>query len=178
MPSKVLGAVSYPFPNFNGAQSQISMVQSYLIRWFLSSLCRWVECSLHFVNFYSAILVVWHNMILLAWDSYQIRKLARAHAPGMPESFPRHRGLAIPTCITARASRTCRGACRDRYLAVFFEVGGGEIVPGIPGTCTTRNICVSGKRSMHDVVPIWNININITKAFLVTFTLYENQCRT
>ena len=26
-----------------------------------------------------------------------------AHAPGMPGTFPRHRWLAIPTCITARA---------------------------------------------------------------------------
>ena len=30
------------------------------------------------------------------------------------ERFPRHREYAIPTCITARASRTCRDACRDR----------------------------------------------------------------
>ena len=30
------------------------------------------------------------------------------------ERFPRHRGWAIPTCITARAWRTCRDACRDR----------------------------------------------------------------
>ena len=30
------------------------------------------------------------------------------------ERFPRHRGLAIPACITARAWRTCRDACRDR----------------------------------------------------------------
>ena len=30
------------------------------------------------------------------------------------ERFPRHRRWAIPTCITARASRTCRDACRDR----------------------------------------------------------------
>ena len=30
------------------------------------------------------------------------------------ERFPRHRGWVIPTCITARASRTCRDACRDR----------------------------------------------------------------
>ena len=28
--------------------------------------------------------------------------------------FPRHRRLAIPTCITARARRTYRDACRDR----------------------------------------------------------------
>ena len=34
------------------------------------------------------------------------------------ERFPRHSRLAIPTC-------------RDRYLAVSFEVGGGENEPGI-----------------------------------------------
>ena len=55
------------------------------------------------------------------------------------ERFPRHHGLAIPTCITARASRTCRDACRYRKLPVSFEVGGGENVPGIPGACATRN---------------------------------------
>ena len=30
------------------------------------------------------------------------------------ECFPRHRGLAMPACIMARAWRTCRDACRDR----------------------------------------------------------------
>ena len=53
--------------------------------------------------------------------------------------FPRHCGLAIPTCITARASRMCRVACRDRWLVVCFEVGGGENIPGISGACITRN---------------------------------------
>ena len=53
--------------------------------------------------------------------------------------FPLRRGSAIPTCITARAWRTCRDACRDRYLAVSFEVADGKNVPGIPGACTTRN---------------------------------------
>ena len=48
------------------------------------------------------------------------------------ERFPRHRGLAIPTCITTRA-------CRDRSLTVSFEVSGGEDIPGIPGACVTRN---------------------------------------
>ena len=41
------------------------------------------------------------------------------------ERFPRHRRWAIPTCITARAWRTCRDACRDRQLSVSFEIGGG-----------------------------------------------------
>ena len=55
------------------------------------------------------------------------------------ECFPRHPGLAMPTCITARASHTCRDACRDGLLAVSFEVGGGGNVPGKPGACATRN---------------------------------------
>ena len=55
------------------------------------------------------------------------------------ERFPRHRGLAVPKGITAPAWRTCRDACRDRKLAVSFEVGGGENVPGIPDACATCN---------------------------------------
>ena len=55
------------------------------------------------------------------------------------ERFSRHRGLAIPICITARAWRTCRDACQDRWLAISFEIGGRENVPGIPGACATRN---------------------------------------
>ena len=34
--------------------------------------------------------------------------------PECRERFPRHRRLAISTCIMARALRTCRDACRDR----------------------------------------------------------------
>ena len=41
-------------------------------------------------------------------------KLRVVHAPGLPGTFPRLRGLAIPTSITARASRTCRYAYQDR----------------------------------------------------------------
>ena len=36
------------------------------------------------------------------------------------ERFPRHRRLAIPTCITARESHTCRDACRDRLTSGFL----------------------------------------------------------
>ena len=36
------------------------------------------------------------------------------------------------------AWRTCRDACRDRYLGVSFEIVDGENVPGIPDTCATR----------------------------------------
>ena len=79
-----------------------------------------------------------------------------AHVPGMPGAFPRHCGLVILTCITARAWRTCRDACRDRWLAISFEVGGGENVPGIPGACATRNFAylVRGPRTGNIIAPI------------------------
>ena len=55
------------------------------------------------------------------------------------ERIPRHRSLAIQTCITARASRMRRDAYRNRLLAISLEVIGGENVPGIPGACATSN---------------------------------------
>ena len=36
------------------------------------------------------------------------------------ERFPHHRGLAIPTCITARAWRTCRDWCMAGSLTISF----------------------------------------------------------
>ena len=58
----------------------------------------------------------WHPTFVIDWPkwaSYQIRKIAglRMHRE-CRERFPRHHGLAIPTCITERAWRTCRDACR------------------------------------------------------------------
>ena len=63
------------------------------------------------------------------------------------ERFPRHRRLAIPTCIMARASRTCRDACRDRYLAVSFEVGARKYSRYMHNP----QFYVSGKRPMEKV---------------------------
>ena len=65
-----------------------------------------------------------HSPQLLQWTSCQIRKIARCACAGNAGNvFPvtdceGNRGITIPACITARASRTCRGACRDRYSAV------------------------------------------------------------
>ena len=73
-------------------------------------------------------------------------KLQVAHAPGMPGTFSPaadfkgNRKLAIPTCITARAWRTCRDACRDRALAVT-----GKTFPAFPAHAHLQ-FCVSGKR--------------------------------
>ena len=74
------------------------------------------------------ILFAW---FLFPWASYQIRKIAGCACAGS-RTFPRHRRLAIPICITARAWRTCRDAFRDH------KVGGAENSPGIPGACAAR----------------------------------------
>ena len=65
------------------------------------------------------------------------------------ECFPRQRGLAIPTRLTARAWRKYRDAFRDHKLAVSIEVGGGENVRGIPWTSATLNFkdLIRGQRA-------------------------------
>ena len=76
-------------------------------------------------------------------------KLQVAHAPGMPGTFSPaadfkgNRKLAIPTCITARAWRTCRDACRDCAPAVT-----GKTFPAFPAHARLQ-FCVSGKRPME-----------------------------
>ena len=60
-------------------------------------------------------------------------KLRVAHAPGMPVTFSppptskENHYLWIPACITARASRKCRDACRDRKPVVA-----GKTFPAFP----------------------------------------------
>ena len=75
----------------------------------------------------------------IIWASYQIRKIAGCACVG-------NAGNVFPTTAGQRSRhasrhvrRTCRDACQDSILAVSFEVGGGENVPGIPGACTIRN---------------------------------------
>ena len=78
-------------------------------------------------------------------------KLQVAHAPGMPGTFPPaadfegNRYLAIPACITARAWRTCRDACRDRLPAVT-----GKTFPAFPAHAHPQ-FCVSGKRPIAPI---------------------------
>ena len=78
-------------------------------------------------------------------------KIRVAHAPGMPGTFSpaaNFKGnyyIAIPACITARAWRTCRDACRDRLPAVT-----GKTFPAFPAHAQPQ-FCVSGKRPMDEI---------------------------
>ena len=88
-------------------------------------------------------------------------KLQVAHAPGMPGTFSpaadfkENRLLAIPACITARAWRTCRDACRDRLHAVT-----GKTFPAFPAHAHPQ-FYVSGKRPMG----WWLITLGRHQAF-------------
>ena len=65
--------------------------------------------------------------------SYQIRKISGCACAGNAGNvFPAtdikvNRELTIPACITARASSTCRDACRDRWPKVA-----GKTFPAFP----------------------------------------------
>ena len=58
---------------------------------------------------FELIVSIYHTLGLLP-DTYICGLLMRRECR---ERFPRQRGLAFPTCITARAWRTCRDACQD-----------------------------------------------------------------
>ena len=80
--------------------------------------------------------VIWMGLLPETWNCV-LRMLRECR-----ERFPRLCGLAILTCIMARAWRTCRGACWEHWLAVFFEVSGGEHIPSIPGACAAPISCI------------------------------------
>ena len=66
------------------------------------------------------------------------------------ERFRRHCGLAIPTCIKARACRMHRDACEGLLNNGFFEIGCGEDAPGIPCACATHNFAYLVRGPWHD----------------------------
>ena len=83
----------------------------------------------------------------ITWASYQIHKIAGCACAGnvgvvSPATDFKWKGwLAIPACITTRASRTCRVAYRDRYS------GDTQLAPFPPCQVTatdTQNWAYSG----------------------------------
>ena len=79
------------------------------------------------------------NEDVVPWASYQIRKLQIAHAPGMPGTFSPTLGVSDPDMHHSTCVAHVLWCMPGSLLAVSFEVNGEENVPGIPGTCATRN---------------------------------------
>ena len=104
--------------------------QVYLRGYFPYSFWTWLDINIveknilrHDFNFVFALRTVGNQN--LYWKIFPIVvifhgpiarcvKLRVVHAPGILVTFSPPPWLAILTCITPRASRTCRDACRDR----------------------------------------------------------------
>ena len=106
---------------------------------------------------------------LTQWASYQIRKIAGCACSGNAGNvLPRRRLLrrpllAIPACITARASRTCRDACRFRSPALA-----GKNVPGIPGACAPAILRIWQEAHASEATPV-NTDLKLWYRNLYTF---------
>ena len=84
------------------------------------------------------------RVVARTWASYQIRQIAGCACAGtagnvLPATdIKGNHQLAIPACITARASRTCRDACWDRWPKVA-----GKTFPAFPA------------HAQPAILPIW-----------------------
>ena len=72
------------------------------------------------------------------------------------ERFPRHRGLAIPTCNTARASRTCRDACLGQWAVQLNRYGNNDPITQFHISCRIFKF-VHSVESPSMVDPQWDI---------------------
>ena len=94
------------------------------------------------------------NFLAAPLASYQIRKVAGCACAGKAGNvfpatdFKGNRWLTIPPFITARVSRTCREACRDRSSAVAGNRSWHSRCMRNP------QFFVSGKRPIHTPIEI------------------------
>ena len=73
------------------------------------------------------------------WASCQIRKIAGAHAPGMPGTFSPSPQVSDPDMYHATCVTHVPWCLPGSLTSGSFENGGGKNVPGIPGACTIHN---------------------------------------
>ena len=65
------------------------------------------------------------------------------------ERFPRHCVLEIPTCIRARAWRTCRDACPRSLTSGFLRIRWRRKRSRYSRCMRNPQFCLSGKRPMY-----------------------------
>ena len=84
------------------------------------------------------IAVLWDVIYIIAWASYQIRKIAgHACAGNAGNVFPRRRLQRKPLVSDPGMHHGTWVTCVPWCLSGSLTCGGGENVPGIPGACAT-----------------------------------------
>ena len=125
------------------------------------------------------------------WASYQIRKIAGCACAGnagnvSPPPLVSDPDMHHGTCMTH-----VPWCMPDRLLAVSFEVGGGENVPGIPGACATHNYTYMARGPwwfvcQKKITRAWKSNCTPQNVFVMqllihnpdTLNFYEKKNRT
>ena len=104
-----------------------------------NSILNWWKWHTHVLSITICMILINHHYYSMGFGLGHYGPLTRyvtlrvAHAPGMPGTFSPtadvkgNRKLAIPACITARASHTCHDACRDCLPALA-----GKTFPAFP----------------------------------------------
>ena len=88
-------------------------------------------------------------IVMLPWASYQIHKIAGAHAPGMPGTFSpspqvSDLGMHHGTCVT-HVPWCMPGSLTNGFL---WNRRRGKTFPAFPAHARPQ-FCISGKRPMH-----------------------------
>ena len=139
-----------------------SQTDIHIRYWFLKKYCISCIILLKDLAVVDIAVTVTYNGPLARYVKLRVRMRRECR-----ERFPRHRRWAIPTCITARASRTCRDACRDRQLAVSFEIGGGGKRSRHSRRMRNLQFYVSGKRPIIKHIGIPDLYNAITLTIFI-----------
>ena len=102
---------------------------------------------------------------------YEILRVA--HAPGIPETFSppppvSDLGMHHGTCVTHVPW------CMPGSLAISFEVGGGENLPGIPSACATHNFTYLARGpwlNLNKTITMNNFPLNMNGSFSMVWCL-------
>ena len=77
--------------------------------------------------------------VLCSWASYQMRKIAGWHVPGMSGTLSPHQLQRKPLVSDPGMHHSTRFTHVPWCMSGSLIHGGGNNVPGIPGACATRN---------------------------------------
>ena len=122
---------------------------------------RWVNVLYYsmYCLHHNRIRMTWVFFFMVPWASCQIRQIAGAHAPGMSGTFFPPPRVSKKKC--RHASRHVLDARAVMHAGIAtsrfpLNSAAGGNVPGIPGTCATRNFAYLVRGPLHNMYWVSN----------------------